>query len=64
MVQLRWKALGELGSQRKGSDGRYASRHGESVEMAVILVVEDDVFIREVAEMMIELGSPDTFGRR
>lgn len=30
------------------------SYHGRKILMAVILIVEDDVFIREVAEMMIQ----------
>src|SRR5471030_1472195 len=28
--------------------------HGQGAQMAVILIVEDDVFIREVAEMLIQ----------
>jgi CheY-like chemotaxis protein len=33
---------------------QYALSWPESVRMAVILIVEDDVFIREIAEMMIQ----------
>ena len=49
---------------RKGSDSRCSGRRApiaairvvtaESVRMAVILIVEDDAFIREIAEMMIQ----------
>jgi len=45
----------------KSSGSRASSCHGRKIAMAVILIVEDDELVRQIAELMIEDRGHSTF---